>query len=182
MKDRFKLFSMALCACAFAACNDNEGVDGPGDGDKSPVQYVVMSATSDGTANYLQLASDPTKGTIDPTEANGRISFDASNPDFVNYNNELLKYTWPGNVRELQHTIERAVILGDGSMLKPENFLFHTTSKQKKEEEVILNLEQLERQAIEKALRISNGNISRAAEYLGITRFALYRKLEKLGL
>ena len=96
--------------------------------------------------------------------------------------NKLLKYAWPGNVRELQHTIERAVILGDGSMLKPENFLSHTTSKQKKEEEVILNLEQLERQAIEKALRISNGNISRAAEYLGITRFALYRKLEKLGL
>lgn len=96
--------------------------------------------------------------------------------------NKLLKYAWPGNVRELQHTIERAVILGDGSMLKPENFLFHTMSKQKKEEEVILNLEQLERQAIEKALRISNGNISRAAEYLGITRFALYRKLEKLGL
>ena len=96
--------------------------------------------------------------------------------------NKLLKYAWPGNVRELQHTIERAVIFGDGSMLKPENFLFHTTSKQKKEEEVVLNLEQLERQAIEKALRISNGNISRAAEYLGITRFALYRKLEKLGL
>ena len=96
--------------------------------------------------------------------------------------NKLLKYAWPGNVRELQHTIERAVILGDGSMLKPENFLFHTTSKQKKEGEVVLNLEQLERQAIEKALRISNGNISRAAEYLGITRFALYRKLEKLGL
>ena len=96
--------------------------------------------------------------------------------------NKLLKYAWPGNVRELQHTIERAVILGDGSMLKPENFLFHTTSKQKNEEEVVLNLEQLERQAIEKALRISNGNISRAAEYLGITRFALYRKLEKLGL
>lgn len=96
--------------------------------------------------------------------------------------NKLLKYAWPGNVRELQHTIERAVILGDGSILKPENFLFHTTSKQKKEEEVVLNLEQLERQAIEKALRISNGNISRAAEYLGITRYALYRKLEKLGL
>ena len=96
--------------------------------------------------------------------------------------NKLLKYAWPGNVRELQHTIERAVILGDGSMLKPENFLFHTTSKQKKEEEVVLNLEQLERQAIEKALRISNGNISRAAEYLGITRFALFRKFEKLGL
>ena len=96
--------------------------------------------------------------------------------------NKLLKYAWPGNVRELQHTIERAVILGDGSLLKPENFLFHATSKQRKEEETILNLEQLERQTIEKAMKLSEGNISRAAEYLGITRFALYRKLEKFGL
>ena len=45
-----------------------------------------------------------------------------------------------------------------------------------------LNLEQLERQAIERAMRLSNGNMTRAAEYLGITRFALYRKIEKLGL
>lgn len=95
--------------------------------------------------------------------------------------NKLLKYSWPGNVRELQHTMERAVILGDGSLLKPENFLFHAAPKLRKEDE-ILNLEQLERQAIEKAMRNSEGNISRAAEYLGITRFALYRKLEKLGL
>lgn len=96
--------------------------------------------------------------------------------------NKLLKYAWPGNVRELQHTIERAVILGDGSLLKPENFLFHAAPKQRKEEETTLNLEQLERQTIEKAMKLSEGNISRAAEYLGITRFALYRKLEKLGL
>lgn len=54
--------------------------------------------------------------------------------------------------------------------------------KQKKEEETVLNLEQIERQTIEKAMKLSEGNISRAAEYLGITRFALYRKLEKLGL
>ena len=93
----------------------------------------------------------------------------------------LLTHAWPGNVRELQHTIERAVILGDGSLLKPENFLFHSSVRQKKEEEV-LNLELLERQAVEKAMRLSEGNITRAAEYLGITRFALYRKLEKLGL
>ncbi|MEO5071089.1 helix-turn-helix domain-containing protein, partial [Bacteroides thetaiotaomicron] len=90
--------------------------------------------------------------------------------------------TWPGNVRELQHTMERVVILGDGSLLKPENFQFHVTPKQKKEEEIVLNLEQLERQTIEKAMKLSEGNISRAADYLGITRFALYRKLEKLGL
>lgn len=46
--------------------------------------------------------------------------------------NKLLKYNWPGNVRELQHTIERAVILGDGSLLKPENFLFHSSVRQKR--------------------------------------------------
>ena len=97
--------------------------------------------------------------------------------------NKLLKYAWPGNVRELQHTMERAVILGDGSLLRPENFVFQaTTPRPRKEEQEVLNLEQLERQAIERAMRLSEGNVSRAAEYLGITRFALYRKLEKLGL
>lgn len=46
--------------------------------------------------------------------------------------NKLLKYTWPGNVRELQHTMERVVILGDGSLLKPENFQFHVNPQAKK--------------------------------------------------
>ena len=99
--------------------------------------------------------------------------------------NKLLKYAWPGNVRELQHTMERAVILGDGSLLRPENFVFQATapaSRPRKEEKEVLNLEQLERQAVERAMRLSEGNMTKAAEYLGITRFALYRKIEKLGL
>ena len=95
--------------------------------------------------------------------------------------NKLMKYDWPGNVRELQHAIERAVIMGDCTMLKPEHFLFHPAQPQRKNEE-ILNLEQLELRAIERAMRLSEGNVSRAADYLGITRFTLYRKLEKLGL
>ena len=98
---------------------------------------------------------------------------------------KLLKYAWPGNVRELQHTMERAVILGDGSLLRPENFVFQATapaSRPHKEEKEVLNLEQLERQAVERAMRLSEGNMTKAAEYLGITRFALYRKIEKLGL
>lgn len=95
--------------------------------------------------------------------------------------NKLLKYRWPGNVRELQHSIERAVILSSSSQLRPDDFSFQTSQRPNKSDEV-LNLEQLEKQAIERALRLSEGNISRAAEYLGITRFALYRKLEKLGL
>ena len=66
-------------------------------------------------------------------------------------------------------------------MLRPEHFLFHPAQRQRKNDE-ILNLEQLERQAIERAMRLSEGNVSRAADYLGITRFALYRKLEKLSL
>ena len=95
---------------------------------------------------------------------------------------KLLRYSWPGNVRELQHTMERAVILGDGSLLRPDDFLFQASSPRPKKEEEVLNLEQLERQAVEKAMRLSEGNMTRAAEYLGITRFALYRKIEKLGL
>ena len=78
--------------------------------------------------------------------------------------------------------MERAVILGDGSLLRPENFVFQASASRPKKEEEVLNLEQLERQAVERAMRLSEGNVTRAAEYLGITRFALYRKLEKLGL
>ena len=97
--------------------------------------------------------------------------------------NKLLKYNWPGNVRELQHTLERAVILSDSNLLRPNDFLFPTATTGSEEEETQeLNLEKLERKAIEQALRTSNGNISRAAELLGITRFALYRKMEKLDL
>lgn len=95
---------------------------------------------------------------------------------------KLLRYAWPGNVRELQHAMERVVILGDGSLLRPDNFLFQASVPHSKKEEEVLNLELLERQAVEKAMRLSEGNMTRAAEYLGITRFALYRKIEKLGL
>ena len=95
---------------------------------------------------------------------------------------KLQSYAWPGNVRELQHAIERAVILSDGSMLKPENFMLHPAPAQQKGELEELNLSVLEKEAIERALRRADGNITRAAELLGITRFALYRKLDKLGL
>ena len=96
--------------------------------------------------------------------------------------NKLLKYAWPGNVRELQHVMERAVILSERELLRPDDFLLRPTGTHLRQEEETLNLEQLERTAIERAMRLSEGNVSRAADYLGITRFALYRKLEKLGL
>ena len=96
---------------------------------------------------------------------------------------KLMKYPWPGNVRELQHVLERAVILNEGTVLRPDDFPLYTASyERKKELDPDLNLEQAERKIIERALRQSNGNMSYAAELLGITRFSLYRKIEKFGL
>ncbi len=92
---------------------------------------------------------------------------------------KLLAYHWPGNVRELQHAVERALILSDGNWLSPDDFILQPTQNHKRKSGEVLNLEALENQAIEKALERTGGNINKAAELLGITRFALYRKLKK---
>jgi DNA-binding NtrC family response regulator len=89
---------------------------------------------------------------------------------------KLQNYAWPGNVRELEHTMERAVILAGKSILGVENFIFSPISKKQREE---FNLNKLEQEAIERAFRQADGNVSMAAELLGITRYALYRKMEK---
>lgn len=91
---------------------------------------------------------------------------------------QLLLHPWQGNVRELQHCMERRVI--DPSL----PLLAAHDSGPDREEEVprTLNLEELERAAIRRALGQSNGNLSLAAELLGITRYALYRKIDKHGI
>lgn len=91
---------------------------------------------------------------------------------------KLNEYPWPGNVRELQHAIERAVILSSGFTIMPEDFMLKPTIS-RKQKNVNLNLEQLEMSAIEKALAQTGGNLNHAAELLGISRFTLYRKIEK---
>jgi transcriptional regulator with PAS, ATPase and Fis domain len=95
----------------------------------------------------------------------------------------LEKYHWPGNVRELQHAVERAVIMEDTSMIKPYSLMIPQKEQRQKmsayPEEQTMNLKELESDAIERAMKRANGNISRAAELLGITRYALYRKLGK---
>ena len=92
---------------------------------------------------------------------------------------KLMKYTWPGNVRELQHAIERAVILAKNIWLKPNDFMLTSQPEKKNELDEIFNLEELEIHAIKRALKRCAGNVSSAAELLGITRYALYRKIEK---
>lgn len=90
----------------------------------------------------------------------------------------LLRHSWPGNVRELMHAVERAVLLSKGPMLGPQDFVLKESARRVAPTPT-LNLEQLEQEAIERAMQIAGGNITRAAELLGITRFALYRKLNK---
>jgi two-component system response regulator HydG len=93
---------------------------------------------------------------------------------------ELREHHWPGNVRELSHTIERALILSDGEELDAGNFQIGRTGDAG--EVASLNLEENERRMVTRAIEQAQGNISHAAESLGITRAALYRRIEKFGL
>ncbi len=92
----------------------------------------------------------------------------------------LKEYHWPGNVRELQHTIERAVIMGNNRVLDIDDFLLpkRTVSPQSSS----LKVEDAERETIERAIRETDGNLSKAADELGIGRTTLYRKMKKFGL
>ncbi len=98
---------------------------------------------------------------------------------------KMLKYHWPGNIRELQHAIERAVIMSNGNILNPEDFFFSPSSQEKSDNEIQLeefHLEEVEKILIRKVLQKYNGNITQAANELGLTRSSLYRRLEKYGL
>ncbi len=92
---------------------------------------------------------------------------------------KLMEYEWPGNVRELQNSVERAVILSSGQILKVNDFILQSPGSSKGKKKETLNLEIVEQETIEKALERSGGNMTKAADLLGITRFALYRKMKK---
>lgn len=94
----------------------------------------------------------------------------------------LKRYVWPGNIRELQHAIERAVIMTDSDTLQESDFLFGRSGANQTSHNDTLNLDEVEKTAISKALQLHNGNISKAAEELGLTRASLYRRMEKYGL
>ncbi|MCW3121563.1 MAG: sigma-54-dependent Fis family transcriptional regulator [Flavipsychrobacter sp.] len=94
---------------------------------------------------------------------------------------KLEQYSWPGNVRELQHAMERAVIMSENRILKPHDFFFSDNGRKNSTRD-ILNLDKLEEVAISKALDKSQQNISKAAKELGLSRAALYRKMEKHGI
>ena len=93
----------------------------------------------------------------------------------------MLNYDWPGNVRELEHTIERAVLMSNGNKITLSDLgLAKAVESSSSIEE--LSLEDVEALLIKKALVRCDGNVSRAADALGLSRSALYRRLEKYGL
>ncbi len=89
----------------------------------------------------------------------------------------LMSYTWPGNVRELQHCVERWLIDSATPLVPVIRKNQYGISAHES-----LNLDELERMTIRRALEQSDGNMSVAAELLGITRYALYRKIDKHGI
>ncbi len=93
----------------------------------------------------------------------------------------LVGYRWPGNIRELQHAVERAVILSKNSVLTVSDFQL-VAPRETNNHEKTLRLTDMEREVIREALRKSNGNLTKAAEELGIGRTTLYRKMEDYGL
>lgn len=96
---------------------------------------------------------------------------------------EMKQYAWPGNVRELQHAIERAIILSTRTALEPGDFVFRKdTSSVLSPVNETLQLEDMERQAIQQAMQKHRGSVTDVARELGLSRQALYRRLEKFGL
>ncbi len=100
---------------------------------------------------------------------------------------KLQEHTWPGNVRELQHAVERAVILGAGPVLLPTDFSFRNSESATASASAVaatvaeqpLPLLEVEKATIQKAIERHQGNLTKAAKELGLTRTALYRRLDK---
>lgn len=94
----------------------------------------------------------------------------------------LMDHPWPGNIRELEHTIERAVLLASGDVVRKSDLALSdrgASSAQRLEE---LTLDEAERTLIQKALARFDGNVSHAAKALGLSRSALYRRMSAHGL
>lgn len=95
---------------------------------------------------------------------------------------KLEKYSWPGNVRELQHAIERAVILSEENVIQFSDLITDFSLRSDIRDDGNLNLQEMEKKLIMKAISNNRGNMTRAAADLGIARTALYRRLNKHGL
>ena len=93
----------------------------------------------------------------------------------------LLDYPWPGNVRELEHTVERAVLMAQGNVVGARDMGLRSARGDARRLED-MSLEEVESFLIQKALARHDGNVGQAAQSLGLSRSALYRRLQRYGL
>ena len=93
----------------------------------------------------------------------------------------MLSHPWPGNVRELDHAVERAVLMAQGDTIRATDFALHAERAGPAALEE-MTLEAVEKVLIQKALARWNGNVSHAAQALGLSRSALYRRMAQYGL
>jgi DNA-binding NtrC family response regulator len=94
----------------------------------------------------------------------------------------LMAYSWPGNVRELEHTVERALLMAAGDEVTAEDLLLRRASREGASRLEEMTLEEVERYLIERALTRHEGNVSDAAKALGLSRSALYRRMQHYGI
>ncbi len=97
-------------------------------------------------------------------------------------NEQLMRYYWPGNIRELKHTIEKAVILSESNILRSSDFLLDSPIISRFNKDYPKKLDEVEKDAILRALGNNNGNIKETAKELGIARQTLYNKMQKYDL
>jgi DNA-binding NtrC family response regulator len=95
---------------------------------------------------------------------------------------KLLKYSWPGNVRELRHTIEKAVILCESDILTPEDFIISHSAQQTFLQQKPPTFAEIEKQALQIALRNNNGSVLKASKELGLARQTMYNKMQRYNL
>ncbi len=96
--------------------------------------------------------------------------------------NALRNYTWPGNIRELEHSIEKAVILAEGKIIKADDLFLKKVPFQHLSNDIPLAYDDYEKEILHKTLLRNMGNLSIAAKELGITRQTIYNKIRKYGL
>ncbi len=94
----------------------------------------------------------------------------------------LMDYSWPGNVRELDHAVERAVLLATGEQVRASDLGLRSSRDSAAQKIEDMSLEDVEAFLIRKAISRYSGNISQAADALGLSRSALYRRLQKYGI
>ena len=99
------------------------------------------------------------------------------------FKEKLKSHSFPGNVRELQYTIERSVIMSEDQILKADDLVFSAIERKAETKKIqSTNLETVEKNTILRVIEKNKGNISKSAKELGITRTALYRRLDKYDL